>query len=334
MQSLRFTIQPQSAFATPLMGDTLFGQLCWTIRHKYGDSRLDELLRTYATGKPFCVVSDGFPSGYIPRPSLPLFSMASSAEKSEGERKRWKGLQWMPLSALHQPVTQWLDFCQSAGELGQASELYSAWLKSEGRTHNSINSMTGTTGEGGFAPYSVAQSWYHPNALLDIYIQIDTALISVDELKSAFSDIGLSGYGKDASTGRGQFEIANSAIAELPKQADSNSWMVLSPCAPQGMGFNADKSYWQLFTRFGRHGSLGAISGQPFKNPVLLVRAGSVFTPSSFSVKSFLGQGLGGCGELSKAIPQTVHQGYAPVVSLNLAGVHKRIADACTSENE
>lgn len=240
----------------------------------------------------------------------------------------------MPLTAFQKPVTQWLDFCKSAGELTEQNSLDDVWLKPEGRTQNSINRLTGTTGGGGFAPYSVAQSWYHPNALLDIHVLIDSDQFSVDELLASFSSIGASGYGKDASTGRGQFSIDSWPSIELPNQADSTGWMVLAPSAPQGLGFNSSKSYWQLFTRFGRHGSLGSISGQPFKNPVLLVRAGSVFTPSIFSSESYLGQGLGGFGELSKAIPQTVHQGYAPVVSLSLDGIHKRITDACALENE
>jgi CRISPR-associated protein Csm4 len=332
MQTWRYTLRPLSAFATPLMGDTLFGQICWTIRHCYGESRLKELLFSYTAGTPFCVVSNGFPFGYLPRPHLPLFSMSPSERVGAGTRKQSKRKQWMPILEYHQPVTEWLAFCKGSDELRKADNNESVWQKHEGRMQNSINRLTGTTGEGGFAPYAVEQHWYHPNALLHLYVQIDTACFSISELEATMARIGSAGYGKDASTGRGQFSIQEQVQIELPQQDGSNGWMVLAPCAPQQLGFNPEKSYWQPFTRFGRHGSIAAIGGQPFKNPVLLAGAGSVFTPAEYSQNKFIGQGLGGNGELSKTIWGTVHQGYAPVVGLNLHAANKRIAESCLSE--
>jgi CRISPR-associated protein Csm4 len=41
-----------------------------------------------------------------------------------------------------------------------------------------------------------------------------------------------------------------------------------------------------------------------------------VLTPVDYQNKPFTGQGLGGDGSLSKSIPGTVHQGYAPVVAI------------------
>ena len=40
MQTLRFIIQPRAAFGTPLVGDTLFCQLCWALRHRFGNGWL------------------------------------------------------------------------------------------------------------------------------------------------------------------------------------------------------------------------------------------------------------------------------------------------------
>lgn len=334
MQSWRFTLKPHSAFATPLMGDTLFGQLCWTVRHLYGDARLTSLLSCYSSGNPFCVASDGFPAGHLPRPHLPLFSMSPSEQRGADERKQWKSKQWVPITSFQQPVTEWLLSCKGSTELYKQDNIESTWQKQEGRMHNSINRMTGTTGEGGFAPYAVAQQWYHPDVLLDVYVVIDPACFSSEELHTALRSIGASGYGKDAAIGLGQFSIHDSAQTDLPQQKHSSGWMVLAPCAPQQLDFDSEKSYWQPFTRFGRHGSLAAIGGQPFKNPVLLTRAGSIFTPKDFSQRQFIGQGLGGKGELSKAISGTVHQGYAPAVGLSLNDVHKRIAQSCMSETE
>ena len=42
MQAYKLTLTLQSAFATPLKGDTLFGQLCWAIRNRLGEDALTD----------------------------------------------------------------------------------------------------------------------------------------------------------------------------------------------------------------------------------------------------------------------------------------------------
>ena len=68
MDNYQVTLQPRSAFGTPLAGDTLFGQLCWAIRERFGEARLTSLLEGYTEANPFLVVSDAFPAGWVPRP--------------------------------------------------------------------------------------------------------------------------------------------------------------------------------------------------------------------------------------------------------------------------
>ena len=52
---LIFTLTPKTAFATPLVGDTLFGQCCWVIRHILSAEKLTEILTGYTDHKPFMV---------------------------------------------------------------------------------------------------------------------------------------------------------------------------------------------------------------------------------------------------------------------------------------
>lgn len=56
MTALRFTIRPKAPFGSPLLGETLFGQLCWAILRLYGKERLEALLDGYCEGRPFAVV--------------------------------------------------------------------------------------------------------------------------------------------------------------------------------------------------------------------------------------------------------------------------------------
>ena len=47
MTTVRLTLQPASAFGTPLLGEILFGQMCWAFVRLYGEERLADLLEGY-----------------------------------------------------------------------------------------------------------------------------------------------------------------------------------------------------------------------------------------------------------------------------------------------
>jgi CRISPR-associated protein Csm4 len=316
MTSYRLTIQPRSAFGTPLAGDTLFGQLCWALRHRLGNARLDTLLDGYTTGQAFAVISDGLPHGFIPLPSLPSGFWAISSV----DRKILKKKRWLRLEDATAPLAEWQSLACNDSKAVEAITGIAAELMTErAQPHNSINRRTGTTGEGQFAPYSQAQIWFHPAMRLDLYVVLDEARLTLAELESALAHVGQTGYGRDASIGLGKFDLVGTAHAAPfanVATAQPNGWLTLGPCAPQGLGFCPQRSYYQPLTRFGRHGDIAVQSGNPFKRPVLLARGGSVFWPEKLdSTLQYIGQGLTG---VSEAMPETVHQGYAPVLALTL----------------
>ena len=328
MQSYQITLSLQSAFATSIKGDTLFGQLCWAIRNRYGEKKLTQCLQGYTQNQPFAVVSDAFPQGYLPLPKLP----SAFYEKLENvDRKAAKKRCWLPDQRLQKPVAQWLQHAVDAKTLTSNSECPCLICGSDKhdatkhtlnlsenhpQPHNSINRQTNTTGEDGFAPYTVEQAWFAPHIQWTVYLLLDTAKLSYEECQQCLQDIGQFGYGKDASIGMGKFHIDNFKEQPLTAQTAANACLTLAPCAPQGLGFDADYSFYQLFTRFGRHGDIAVHQeGKPFKNPILLAQTAAVFsTPPPAS--GFIGQGIGGNGELSKTINETVHQGYAPVIAI------------------
>ncbi|MCP9465236.1 MAG: hypothetical protein NNA25_10645 [Nitrospira sp.] len=325
MRVAKARLVPQSAFGTLPRGDTFFGQLCWAVRNRYGEARLVTLLEGYTKGAPFVVVSDAMPAGYLPRPALPAhwFLPIEGAD-----RKQAKTRQWLPVASFHEPVSQWLRHCVSAAELP------GGWADLHLQPHNSINRRTGTTGEGAFAPYTMEQYWFgrpgdgnqaRPSLLagpLDLYCVLDEArpeALTMEELRLVITDIGMMGFGRDASIGLGRFSIESfEEHPSLPSQDHPTTYLTLAPCAPQGETWRADRCFYHLFTRFGRHGDIGVHAGHPFKTPLLLTTAGSVFTPPTFEPRPFIGHGLGGDGSLSKSLPATVHQGYAPVVAIRL----------------
>ncbi|MCA1926559.1 MAG: hypothetical protein LDL16_09820 [Thiobacillus sp.] len=303
-------ITPLSAFGTPPKGDTLFGQLCWALRNRLGEARLTQLLDSYTARRPFAVLSDALPAGHLPRSALPGHVFTPLPDE---DRKAAKKRVWLPIEHFHEPLADWLHHCRAAGDLPGGEG------KSHVYPHNAIDRRTGTTGEG-FAPYTMARQWYGQSGALDIHIVFDDARLAPSELEQALRDIGELGFGRDAGIGLGRFQIDAFNAAELPVQADADAWLTLAPCAPQGLAWHAERCFYTVFPRFGRHGDIGVHQGNPFKTPVLLANTGAVLAPREAAAMgvSFTGQGLGGDGSLSKAIPQTVHQGYAPVVGIKL----------------
>lgn len=312
MQTYRFTLRPLSALGTPLVGDTLFGQLCWTLRHQLGNAALNELLEGYTQNQPFAVVSDAMPSGHLPLPSLPSGIWQAAGDS---DRKALKKKRWLPLSSLSAPLVLWQQQALADTELGKTEV--------RAQPHNTINRYTGTTDTGMFAPYTMSQTWLEPNSLLDVTVALDAARLSLAQLQTALTWIGQHGYGRDASIGLGKFELVGEptpAIWPPPAHGTANAWLTLGSCAPQGQGFCPIRSHWQVTTRFGRHGDVAVQSGTPFKRPVLLAKVSSVFWPERLDVtQSFIGQGLGGeAAPVSLVMPETVQQGYAPVVPIHV----------------
>ena len=223
MTTYRATLKLHTAFGTPLAGDTLFGQLCWTAREHLGEAELERLLKGYTSDNPWLVVSDGFPSGYLPKPNVPASLVSANFVGAN-------------------------SFAHENTAIVGATD-----------SHNAIENRSNTTILPGLSP-SGESSQFEPTA-----------------------------------------------------------YLTLAPCAPQGLGFDGDKSYWRVITRFGRHGNLHGLSSKPFKNPVLLAATAAVFVPQdAYTPSQFIGQGLGGDGQLSKIEPATVQQGYAPVVGIRM----------------
>jgi CRISPR-associated protein Csm4 len=316
MRCYRATLAPLSAFGTPLKGDTLFGQLCWALRYRHGETELTHWLEGYSAGRPFAVVSDAFPAGHLPRPQLPGHWFKPVVG---GDRKAVKKRIWLPIDRFTEPVADWLTHCRSA------SDLPAAHLWKVPHPHNAIDRRTGTTGKD-FAPYTMPREWYASKvASLDVYLLIDDSRITPETIQQALCDIGELGFGRDAGIGLGRFRIASFAPFDLPAQTNANAWMTLAPCAPQGLPWQAERCFYTVFTRFGRHGPMGALLGRPFKTPLLLAQTAAVLTPVSFQPAPFTGRGLGGDGSLSKAIANTVHQAYTPVVALRLPDAPDRL---------
>ncbi|MCC6657599.1 MAG: hypothetical protein IT512_05400 [Rhodocyclaceae bacterium] len=295
---------------TPLAGDTLFGQLCWALREAKGATELAKRLEGYTRGQPWLVVSDGFPAGYLPKPTLPQhFEPAREPQ----ERKAAKKNRWIPLEASGLSLPQLLAAARDDGTA------YGKAPRTGMQSHNTLNRLTGTTGEGEFAPYGLPQTFYQAGQRIDVWLVLDADRTATDEVRRLIEAIGASGFGRDASIGLGKFTVESFQPDRPAAPEGANAHWTLAPCAPQGQDFDGRQSFWRAHTRFGRHGNAHALAANPFKTPVLMASTGAVFsTDGVYAPCPFIGQGLGGEGRLSKAEPATVHQGYAPVLPITM----------------
>ena len=306
----RATLALATPLGTPLAGDTLFGQCCWALREAEGETELTRRLDGYTQGQPWLIVSDGFPAGYLPKPTLPQHfePQADPVARKDAKNKRW-----IPIIRTADTLNTLL-----ASAVG-SDAAYGKAPQTTAQPHNTLNRLTGTTGELAFAPYSMPQTFHAPGQHIDVYLVLDEDRLALELAGRLLAAIGATGFGRDASIGLGKFSVEKIEVASFAAPVNANAFWTLAPCAPQNQGFDGANSYWRVLTRFGRHGNAYSLSGTPFKTPVLMATAGAVFTPESgFTPRLFIGQGLGGEGKLSKAEPATVHQGYAPVLPITM----------------
>lgn len=338
MKTYAITIKPLTGFGTPLKGDTLFGHICWQAVYNYNQDNkklfgksLDDLLSDYERN-PFIVVSSAYPKikdGYaLKRPDMPLDMLFdfSNMDKAKiiKKRKDLKGKRWMLVGSNNRISSlKAADIYLNDKELFEKLsiempfELQRQMRKMDIKSiiveftqpHNTINRLTGTTGEGQFAPYAVDQMVYMPDIELVIFTGIRDD-ISIEDVITAMQMIGDTGFGKDASIGLGRFKVVRYTEINLKAVASEtpNACYTLSPSVPQKDTF--EKIYFTPFVRFGRHGDVLAKSGKPFKNPVIMADEGAVLIPKSKEVfdKPYIGTAI---FKISKAESKAVTQGYS-----------------------
>lgn len=342
MKLYAITIRPSSGFGTSLKGDTIFGQFCWEVAQDPGlvNGDLTNCLLSYDE-KPFLVLSSAYPTSpetstqkwhALKRPDVPqayLWQEESNASYAKvAQRKERKSRKWMvtdsalSISTIGEHYLSDAQLVEKIAEAGPGKLLLSKYrrtekvlLKHSPQPHNTINRFTNTTGSGTFAPYSQEVTFYLQNLDLAIFALVDTEVTDITRVMEGLQRIGAFGYGKDASIGIGRFTIVNNAQIDLNMKPDDNAVYCLGPCAPTRGSYR--EAFFLPFVRFGKHGNTLAQSTSPFKNPVIMADEGAVFFPTDTAdcKKGFFGSAIRG---VSKAMPQTVVQGYSITIPFKL----------------
>ena len=293
MKLYKVTITPTSDFATTIKGDTLFGQICWSIFYKFGKTELSKLLKNY-DNKPFLVVSDAFPKGYLPKPKMPSRFLNEKSEEKKLNRKKI----WLTLDEL---IKQEYNEAKTDKEINNQDKM-------DISIHNALNYKTFHTGDG-FDPHSLTIKHLGDK---DIYLLLDEEQFSFDKFKEVFRLLCDMGYGKKATIGKGRFEYREEDIQIV--EIDNNSKVFISLSAFSPKGLDVKNIYYEPFTRFGKFGANRAYKNA-FKKPILLADVASVIEFENIQKHQYLGRAISGLSDIPE-YSDTVHQGYSIVLPL------------------
>lgn len=347
MKLYEIIIKPVASFGTPLKGDTIFGHFCWQLAYNPSllNGGLEQWIACYGE-RPFAVFSSAWPklrdnkeSFYaLKRLDLPLSFVfppsSSNRKKSFEELKQNKKKKWMKVNkelALTLNSMEYLSdedlikvskkqvTVETGRMKGKKDHKFCADFIQQ---HNTINRLTMTTGEGIFAPFTGTALFYYPETELVVFVLLDEQATDIERVCAAIENIGKFGFGRDASSGCGRFDLGKATELPLPSCDSCDACYTLAPAVPEEGVFS--DYYFTPFIRFGKHGDALATSGNPFKNPVLMADEGAVFIPKSKDTfqKPYIGRAV---LKTSKIREHTVvHQGYAPYLPFRLEMKHER----------
>ena len=263
MKLYRAKLQLRSALGTPLVGPTIFGQLCWIVRESEGEAALSDWLKNPSR---MWRLSDGLPSGFLPKPLcrprlLPVEKIAETKKLKKNELVRRDV--WLKSRSA------WDERKISQGDLMSLPKAATRI------PHNSIDRNTGSTPEMG-GLYFTNEDWRFTSndKYIDLYIQ---APDEKEKISALLQLLGQTGYGRDASTGKGQFAVVSVAEDdELLNAPDATRHVSLSRgvLTPETMR----DAYWRVTPHFGKTGPQVSLTGtSPFKRPVLLTAPGASY---------------------------------------------------------
>ncbi len=277
MKLFKVVYRLHSTVASDWQADTIFGHLCWALLYLEGEDVLKQFLKEYEQGRPPLIISNGFPSDLLPRPITPpnlVFSQGNIEQQREvfNTNKSVKNINLLSPVEFYQAIQGNIVIPRPEGK-----HYPQEWVTLK----NQINRLTGTTSEGGTLYDFQYTVWKQKidkvitELPVTIYVKVrdDT---EEERAQRLFSFIAEQGYGKRKSVGYGQIESCTfEPIDGFGSPPDANGFVTLSNFVPA----KSDPTHgtWQIIVKYGKLGEANAISGSPFKRPLLMLTAGSTF---------------------------------------------------------
>lgn len=291
----------ESWLASAWQADTIWGHLCWGLRHMEGEKALLQFIESYEQGTPPLLLSNGFPDDLLPRPVLPEPDIDKSLSLKEQrqkfrDRKEAKGIRWL----TEKEFTRALAGEQFIPSDKRDTEIRLVTLK------NQINRLTGTTGAEGQLFNFTQYRWQS----VAIYLKVADTFVA--KAKELFHYLAQAGYGKRKSVGYGQIRLERfEPFPGFPAPANPNGFLSLSDFVPSAK--DPVSGYWSILVKYGKLGEELAVAGNPFKKPLVMFMAGSCFY--DLPIREYYGRLVRG---LSPAHDGVVQYGLALPIPMKL----------------
>lgn len=302
MQTYEIKLSVPSSFITPWHADTIFGHLCWVAERNSGFSNFSGaagLIALYRTGNPPLIISDAFPTGFVPAPAnLKDFFDSLNTDELDVSRysllKKIKDVEYITLDQFKQ---------FRAGNVFAVDNVEKQMVSAI-TMHNQINRFTNTTGDSG-SLYEQDERFVR-DGKLSIYARIAKGYeADVEKLFRLFAD---GGFGKKKSTGKGAFTLESfeekNDLFDTP--GATNSFVVLSHFVPAHD--DPTDGVYKTMVKYGKLGEEKALGGNPYKKPLVMLKPGAVFR--SDTLKPYCGRMIQATERIAYADEDVVQYGY------------------------
>ena len=281
----RYILRPLSAWITPLRSDTLSGLLLYRLAEDEGEAALHREIEEFLQGRPPFALSSAMPQGMIFAPRLaplPRVAFASLSRKGYFTAASRKPLSLFEALNLYKkfrkkrylPLAIWEKHFSSLSvdklfvEFCQRPRLWESPVQHKFQEmHVTIARNSNSALEGGLFPRQAF--WPAPNMAFHLYAETEDGPRLLERLKR----IGMLGFGKDCSTGKGVFAIEEDTGFVPPRAGQLPHGLLLSMLASESM--SGMKGWYSMEVKTGKVGPAFS-RGNPYKSPFLCVQEGAV----------------------------------------------------------
>lgn len=286
MKTYLLPLTQKSGLLTELQSDTIYGHFCWRLKEHLGSDKLNEFISQYKSNKPVFSLSDGLLKDeneiLFPRPLV--FSKPELKEtKSEKiiefiQRKSDKEQKYLTLSEMNEFLKTGKVVLSKQNTDGKTDKLKRTRpIRIEDlRVSVQIDRNTLGSSEGKLFSYNPTYTDSSVSFILLIKV-LDESLFEQFSCDKILKDVFNIGFGKKKSSGYGQFETGELVeFNDLEEPTDSDAFLSLGNYLPS-FGDYATPIGYDINTKYGKLGEELSQSENPFKNPIVLLRAGSCF---------------------------------------------------------
>lgn len=276
-----YLLPKSSLIGTDIHSDTLFGALCWGIRHVYRDDILEDLLSKFASREPPFFISSAFPYKkkigetihYLPKPTIKPTLPEEKTIEAYDRDKRIKKVKYISQIAFNAIINAKKDALYDENQFFDVNSIVDIDIQ-----RNSINRLSMST-EG--ALFYTHETFFSEDVGLYFLLVAQDGIEKY--IEAALHYLQERGFSGDISVGKGHLmfdSISDKEIIHPPQDADS--FTTLSLYYPTENEFtyyqkNKERVWCNLIKRKGKLESSFVSSDDIWKNAIQMFSEGSTF---------------------------------------------------------